>query len=98
MKIQPPVGTKASSVTIRDEYVMYLLKANMCCLNEWIRFFTCISMNIIYTVQSRTFYYSQMGNQNSVAPNFKWVSSYEMTTFHMFIQFDGTHRSLWELS
>lgn len=30
MKIQSPVGTKGSSLTRIDEYVMYLLNANMC--------------------------------------------------------------------
>lgn len=29
MKIPPPVVMKASSVTIKDEYLMYLLNANM---------------------------------------------------------------------
>lgn len=64
MKIPPPVVMKASSVTIKDEYLMYLLNANM---NDWIRDLTCILINIIYNSLSRTFYYSHMENQNNVA-------------------------------
>lgn len=64
MKIPSTVVMKASAVTIRDEYLMYLLNANM---NGWIIDLTRIPINIIYTILSRTFYYSRMENQNNVA-------------------------------